>query len=69
MGLLKAVTGVVSSTLSRSCPSSVLQSVVRPLLFSGSSLHSSAVVRDLSEFFEIEKFRGEKTIRVGREWL
>ena len=33
-----------------------------------SSFHSSVVLKDLSEFFEIEKFRGEKTIRVGREW-
>merc|ERR1719431_1895734 len=23
---------------------------------------------DLNEFFEIDKFRGEKTVRVGREW-
>ena len=67
MGLLKAVSGVVRSVC-RSCPNSVIQSVVRPILFSGSSFHSSPVFRDLSEFFEIEKFRGEKTIRVGREW-
>ena len=29
---------------------------------------SSPAVRSLSEFFEDEKLRGEKTIRVGREW-
>jgi len=32
------------------------------------NIHCSAVRRDLSEFFETEKFRGEKIIRVGREW-
>ena len=68
MGLLKAVSAVARSAVSLSSPPSLVQSVVRPLLFSGSSFHSSAVFRDLSEFFEIEKFRGEKTIRVGREW-
>ena len=31
-------------------------------------LHLSPITRDLTEFFEVEKFRGEKTIRVGREW-
>ena len=35
-------------------------------------LHLSPIIRKevqgLSEFFEVEKFRGEKTIRVGREW-
>ena len=67
MALLKAVTGVVRSVLNRGSPSS-LQASVQPLLFSGTSFHSSAVSRDLNEFFEIEKFRGEKTIRVGREW-
>lgn len=29
---------------------------------------SSSAVRSLSEFFEDEKLRGEKIIRVGREW-
>eukprot|EP00092_Neocalanus_flemingeri_P026040 GFUD01028225.1.p1 GENE.GFUD01028225.1~~GFUD01028225.1.p1 ORF type:complete len:279 (+),score=92.17 GFUD01028225.1:53-889(+) len=32
------------------------------------SIHCSAVRRDLSDFFEVEKFRGEKVVRVGREW-
>jgi len=32
------------------------------------NLHCSPVRMDLSEFFEVEKFRGEKQIRVGREW-
>merc|ERR1712025_592676 len=31
-------------------------------------LHTTALVQAMGEFFEIEKFRGEKTIRVGREW-
>ena len=70
MALLKALTGALSSTLTRSSPKIILQSVVRPLLVTApvSSFHSSVVLRDLSEFFEHEKFRGEKTIRVGREW-
>ena len=70
MALLKAVTGALSSALTQSSRKIILQSVGRPLLLTApaSSLHSSVVLRDLSEFFEHEKFRGEKTIRVGREW-
>ena len=40
-----------------------VQFCVQQLKFS-----SSPAVRSLSEFFEDEKLRGEKTIRVGREW-
>ena len=40
-----------------------VQFCVQELKFS-----SSPAVRSLSEFFEDEKLRGEKTIRVGREW-
>ena len=42
----------------------------KPLQFNiiRNNLHSSAAVRGLDEFFEVEKFRGEKTVRVGREW-
>jgi len=45
--------------------------IVRPSLsnmVTKASIHCSAVRMDLSEFFEVEKFRGEKTVRVGREW-
>ena len=68
MALLKAVTGALCSRLTRS--SLIVQSLAKPLLLTApaSSFHSSVVLRDLSEFFEHEKFRGEKTIRVGREW-
>ena len=70
MALLKAVTGALSSALTRSSGKIILQSVARPLVLTSpaSSFHSSVALRDLSEFFENEKFRGEKTIRVGREW-
>ena len=42
----------------------------KPLQFSlrKCPLHTTAPVQALDEFFEVEKFRGEKTIRVGREW-
>ena len=40
-----------------------VQFCVQELKFS-----SSSSVRSLSEFFEDEKLRGEKAIRVGREW-
>ena len=33
-----------------------------------SSIHLSPTNLSLEEFFENEKFRGEKTVRVGREW-
>ena len=70
MALLKAVIGALSSRLTRSSPKIIAQCVARPLFLTvpASSIHSSVVLRDLSEFFEHEKFRGEKTIRVGREW-
>ena len=32
------------------------------------TIHTSSALRDLTEFFEVEKFRGEKVVRVGREW-
>jgi len=37
-------------------------------VFARASIHCTAVRMDLSEFFEVEKFRGEKVVRVGREW-
>jgi len=32
------------------------------------NIHCTPLRMDLNEFFEIDKFRGEKTVRVGREW-
>ncbi len=34
----------------------------------GANIHTTNPVKDLKEFFEVEKFRGEKAVRVGREW-
>jgi len=53
-------------------------SICRPLMAASSSplsmripratIHLSPIRRDLYEFFETEKNRGEQTVRVGREW-
>ena len=42
----------------------------QPLQFSvqKNCFSSTQVNQSLEEFFEVEKFRGEKVIRVGREW-
>jgi len=59
---------------SRSSP--CLKSIISPInslvntsqLVPRVNIHCTPIRMDLNEFFEIDKFRGEKTVRVGREW-
>jgi len=52
----------------KSSPCTNLLSNVQTKKIVFSSIHCSSARRDLSEFFEVDKFRGEKAVRVGREW-